>query len=105
MDVVLYTSDRGHYLLVPACMQPTYEAEQLYGPLRPCAKAHLAQLREAALLARVQAEIDQHDYARVTPEESRALLGPRHACFRQPRSRFLTGLRRPRRPVSRSGFI
>ena len=96
MDVALYTSDQGTLLLVPACMQPAHEAQRLYGPLQPCAKAHLAHMRDPVVRARVERDIDHHAYALVTVAEVKSLLGARHRCLRRRSAGFWPRLGKPR---------
>ncbi|UHQ18191.1 hypothetical protein LVB87_08085 [Lysobacter sp. KIS68-7] len=83
MDVALYTAAGGTFVLVPACMHPTQQAERLHGPLTPCARARLPGPLDDTLCTRLLAEIDQNAFALLQWPEALALLGRKHPCFRK----------------------
>jgi hypothetical protein len=100
MDVTLYASSHGILLLVPACMQPSQDAERRYGPLQLQGQGPLEDVPDRDCRARIAADLDRCAYALVHQREAR--------CFARPPSftrRFETNLQNLNTAVISKGFF
>lgn len=85
MDITVYVSGTGELAITPDCYLPSMELERTHGPLTPCGHVHVDDLSGVRGWTRISNDMDRDTYALVTLEEGKALLGARHACFRQAR--------------------
>ncbi len=74
MDVVIYQSETGQLLLVPACLLPSRELLATFGPVRVCGPARVRDDDGSPAWRRMLAEIDAHHYSVIRREDGVRLL-------------------------------
>ena len=74
MDLALYRGPSGAYVVVPACMRPSAEAEHGHGPLRLGMRFPLTDANTDPLHIRMVRDLDSQSYAVLTAIEANDLL-------------------------------
>lgn len=74
MDVVIYQSETGQLLLVPACLLPSHELLAAFGPVRVCGPAQVRDDDGSPAWQRMLSEIDAHHYSVIRREDGVRLL-------------------------------
>jgi hypothetical protein len=75
MEAMLYASDQGALVLVPACFEPSIAVEEAYGHLHLCCRLSLANPMRSALGRRIVGDFDRCSYALLSRHEVTRLLG------------------------------
>ena len=72
----IYTRPDGAYLLVPACMKASAEAERIHGPLKFLEMMDWSEEPVPDIWKTVMAELDEHSFVVLRDAATQCLLEP-----------------------------
>lgn len=76
MEAVLYASNDGTLVLVPACFEPSSDLVRAHGRFRCCGRVHIADPSCPVLCSRIAADFDQSSFSLLDSQDAEALFGP-----------------------------
>lgn len=84
LDLIVYVSGKGPFLLIPDCFLPPIAAQETYGPLSESGRINHRE-GGAKLWCKFGADIEEHSFAVVSVAEMTFILGPDHPLLEQVR--------------------
>ena len=77
LDLIVYASGEGPFLIIPDCFLPPLAAQATYGPLSVCGRISHSE-GGAKLWCKFGGEIEEHSFAVVSVAEMTFILGRDH---------------------------